>query len=163
MPRPIRVAAAFLLALVLTACSDSGTTGTVPPTGPPKANVMSATTSGTSGNYTFEVTVSSPDQGCDEYANWWEVISQEGELIYRKTFDRPHVDEQPFTTEGGPVQIPNDQIVIVRAHMKEAGYGGQAVEGAPGASGSFRPVALPDSFAFDIDDISPQPGICEGQ
>jgi hypothetical protein len=155
--------AAVLLSVgLVVGCSSEEPTGPVPGGSDPKANVTNVTTSGSPQNYQFTVTVRSPDEGCAEYADWWEVLSQEGELIYRRTIDEPHVDEQPFTTTGGPVEIPEDQLVIVRAHMREAGYGGQAFEGAPGTPNAFDPVVLPDSFAFDLDDVSPQPAYsCE--
>jgi len=157
---PFRALAVLLSTLlILSACSSSGP-GPIPPENADKADVTAVRVSGTEGNYTFEVTVSSPDEGCDEYADWWEVVTRDGTLIYRAVFDQPHIDEQPFTTSGGPVQIPEDQQVVVRAHMKEAGYGGQALEGAPGAP-TFDPADLPDGFATDIDDIDPQPGTCQ--
>ena len=68
-------------------------------------------------NYTFAVTIDSPDTGCDRYADWWEVITPQGELLYRRVLLHSHVDEQPFERSGGPVAIEPGQEVIVRVHM----------------------------------------------
>ena len=77
---------------------------------------------GTANDYSFTVTVNSPDTGCDNYADWWEVVTTEGELLYRRVLLHSHVDEQPFTRSGGTVAIPPQQEVIVRVHMSADGY-----------------------------------------
>ena len=95
------------------------------------AIVKSVKLSGTSGEYTFSVELESPDTGCNQYANWWEVITPGGKLIYRRVLGHSHVDEQPFTRSGGKVKIDDDQEVIIRAHMHPGGYGSgvDALEG----------------------------------
>lgn len=50
----------------------------------PIAEVSEVKATGQANKYTFAVTVKSPDTGCDRYADWWEVITPEGELIYRR-------------------------------------------------------------------------------
>ncbi len=60
------------------------------------AEVSEVEATGQANNYTLAVTVSSPDTGCDSYADWWEVITPEGELLYRRVLLHSHVDEQPF-------------------------------------------------------------------
>lgn len=105
---------------------------------------------------TFSVTLESPDTGCDQYADWWEVLSLDGELLYRRILAHSHVDEQPFTRSGGPVPAAG-QEVIVRAHMNTGGYGGQAMQGG---SVDFRVVALEPDFASDVEGRAPQPGSC---
>ena len=42
------------------------------------ANVLSVKVTGDAGKYQFNVEVSSPDTGCDQYADWWEVLSEDG-------------------------------------------------------------------------------------
>ncbi len=114
--------------------------------------------SGEPGGYTFAVTVESPDTGCKQYANWWEVITPEGDLIYRRILAHSHVDEQPFERSGGPVAVQPDQTVIVRAHMEPSGYGSQALQGT--AESGFEAVTLSLNFAADLAIAEPQPQSC---
>jgi len=124
----------------------------------PVANITQVTAQGTSGNYTFSVTISSPDTGCDQYADWWEVISDQGTLIYRRILAHSHVNEQPFSRSGGTVNILNDQSVWIRAHMNNGGYGGTAFYGSP--SESFKAKEFPSDFANGLDEIEPLPTGC---
>jgi|GEM_PF-2150998 len=91
------------------------------------ADVISVEVSGVDNNYTFSVGITSPDTGCEQYANWWEVISEDGQLIYRRILGHSHVAEQPFVRLGGKVKIDKQQVVIIRAHMNTSGYGGMGV------------------------------------
>lgn len=110
-------------------------------------------------NYTFNVTIASPDTGCEQYANWWEVITPEGELIYRRILGHSHVNEQPFTRSGGPIAIgPNDPI-IVRAHMNNLGYGTQVFRGVIMDDGLVMETIDAD-FAIDLENVAPLPGDC---
>lgn len=123
------------------------------------ADVFAVNTSGEQGAYSFSVTVSSPDTGCDQYADWWEVLSTSGDLIYRRILNHSHVNEQPFTREGGPVSIQLSDTVIVRAHMNTSGYGGMAMRGS--VNGTF--VQAPDitaDFASEVEDEEPLPEDC---
>lgn len=47
------------------------------------ARVSEVSISGESNAYTFSTTISSPDTGCDQYADSWEIIDLEGNRIYR--------------------------------------------------------------------------------
>lgn len=123
------------------------------------ANVLEVSTFGEPGSYTFSVTVESPDTGCSQYADWWEVLTQDGELLYRRILLHSHVNEQPFTRPGGSVPIQPDQTVIVRSHMNPQGYGGQALQGSVAAG--FTPVDLPADFAASVADQDPQPTGCD--
>lgn len=125
---------------------------------PPLADVLSVNASGEPGAYQFAVEVSSPDTGCDQYADWWEVLSGDGELIYRRVLLHSHVGEQPFVRSGGPVAIDADTVVWVRAHMNTTGYGGKALEGSAGAG--FEQVDLDPEFAADLASVPPLPDGC---
>lgn len=113
---------------------------------------------GEPGNYTFAVTIESPDTGCEQYADWWEVVTPEGNLIYRRILAHSHVDEQPFQRSGGPVAVQPNQTVIVRAHMHPFGYGAQAMQGR--VEGGFEAVTLSPDFAADLANAEPQPQGC---
>lgn len=118
------------------------------------------TTENQPGQYSFAVTIKSPDTGCEQYADWWEVLSEEGALLYRRILAHSHVGEQPFERSGGPVAISADQPVIVRAHMNTQGYGTQAMKGSI-ASG-FQETQLAPDFAANVEGQSPQPSACTG-
>ncbi len=112
------------------------------------------------GQYSFAVTIKSPDTGCNQYADWWEVLSEEGDLLYRRILAHSHVSEQPFQRSGGPVAIATDQQVIVRAHMNAQGYGTQAMKGS--IESGFQETQLAPDFAANIESQPPQPNACTG-
>jgi hypothetical protein len=123
------------------------------------ADVIAVQASGQSGAYQFNVGIRSPDKGCAQYADWWEVVSTDGKLLYRRVLLHSHVDEQPFTRSGGPVPIQADTVVWVRAHMNTGGYGGMTFKGSVKAG--FR-QAVPDSgFAAGLSKQAPLPEGCD--
>lgn len=125
-----------------------------------RADVTSVQVTGEPGAYQFTVGVRSPDTGCRQYADWWEVVSEKGELLYRRVLLHSHVNEQPFVRSGGPVPIQPDTVVWVRAHLNSGGYGGVAYRGSvksgflraePGggfAAGLANQPPLPDDCGF---------------
>jgi hypothetical protein len=104
------------------------------------------------------VGVSSPDEGCDQYADWWEVVTQDGELVYRRILLHSHVNEQPFVRGGGPVDISPDTVVWVRAHMHPTGYGGLAMRGS--VAQGFEQTELSPDFASELAETTPLPEGC---
>lgn len=123
------------------------------------ADVVAVAVSGTSEQYSFSVTLSSPDTGCEQYADWWEVLDPSGALIYRRILAHSHVGEQPFTRSGGPVAITGDREVLVRAHMNTTGYGGVVWRGT--ADTRFELDSSIDSeFAAEIATAQPLPDGC---
>lgn len=124
-----------------------------------QADVIAVQASGQPGVYQFNVTVRSSDSGCKQYADWWEVVSEDGKLLYRRVLLHSHVDEQPFTRSGGPVPIDPDTVVWVRAHMNTGGYGGSAFKGSVRAG--FKQVALEVGFASGLAKHPPLPDGCD--
>ncbi len=125
---------------------------------PHKADVLAVRATGEANAYQFAVEVASPDTGCDQYADWWEVVSEEGELLYRRTLLHSHVGEQPFTRSGGPVPIDSDAVVIVRAHMHPGGYGDRAMKGS--VECGFQVWDSGVDFALELENVPPQPPDC---
>lgn len=124
-----------------------------------QADVIAVQVTGQPDAYQFSVGIRSPDKGCAQYADWWEVVSKDGKLLYRRVLLHSHVDEQPFTRAGGPVPIQPDTVVWVRAHMNTVGYGGIAFMGSP-KTGFIQ--AMPAAgFAADLAKQSPLPDGCD--
>lgn len=122
------------------------------------AEVINVSTSGSDGSYTFSVTIESPDTGCDQYDDWWEVLSEDGELLYRRILLHSHANEQPFTRSGGKVDVSASDVVIIRAHMNADGYGGVAMVGSVDAG--FSQKTLATDFASDVEFQTPLPDGC---
>jgi hypothetical protein len=152
--------------------SNAGTSGDAgaPADSPPYANVTAVFASGSDGNYTFNVTIESADIDCSQFADWWEVLSEDGSLVYRRILDHSHTDANgesdadapgnTFTRSGGPIPAVADDVVLVRAHMNVGGYNGQVMRGT--AAGSFVPAPDIDrTFAAGVEVADPQPTDCQ--
>jgi hypothetical protein len=87
------------------------------------------------GTWTFHVTIRSPDTGWDKYADGWDVVTPDGQVLKARPEDpftrllvHPHVDEQPFTRSQRGIRIPEGVTQVrVRAHQKPGGFGGREV------------------------------------
>ncbi len=121
------------------------------------ANVASVAVSGDSGSFIFAVGVRSDETGCDRYADWWEVVSEDGELLFRRVLSHSHAGEQPFVRSGGPVDISETESVWVRAHLSPDGYGGTAWFGSI-VDGFVAAEQVADWD--DLADEAPHPGRC---
>jgi hypothetical protein len=156
----------LLAAGCFTSVSQSAESPTEPP--PTAAPIAAETALGASvtafsvvgypGTYTFDVTVRSPDIGCACYADWWEVVSTDGDLLYHRVLLHSHVDEQPFSRSGGPVPVNTNDTVIVRAHMSTTGYGGSALRGS--VKIGFVALTTPPNFAAGLAEQAPLPSSC---
>jgi len=124
-----------------------------------EAEVTDVSISGDENSYTFNVTIKSPDTGCDQYADWWEIFDLDGELIYRRILAHSHVDEQPFTRSGGPVEIDKDTEVFVRAHMNNSGYSSKVFRGS--VNNDFIAADLDIEFAESLEETAPLPSGCD--
>ena len=124
------------------------------------ADIVSVVVSGSENAYQFTVGIKSPDTGCEQYANWWEVIRPDGSLLYRRILTHSHVSEQPFVRSGGPVAIASGEEVIVRAHMHPDGYGGSIFRGT--VSGGFNSADLAADFARELAKEPPFVDGCAG-
>lgn len=122
------------------------------------ADIVSVEAISESETYQFTVGISSPDEGCSQYADWWEVLSEDGKLLYRRILYHSHVDEQPFIRSGGPVAIKEDTQVIVRAHMNTTGYGGTIMKGS--VKNGFIASPSDPGFVPDLEKVPPLPEDC---
>ncbi|MBW1298363.1 hypothetical protein [Aquimarina litoralis] len=151
----------LLITFSASACSDSDnetSNSEEPIPTQENADITNVSVAGEEGNYTFSVEIESPDLGCNQYADWWEVISEDGTLIYRRILAHSHVNEQPFTRSGGSVNITENQIVYVRAHMNNKGYGTVVFKGS--IANGFSKDILEISFASELASQEPLPGNC---
>lgn len=80
------------------------------------------------GSWTFHATVRHKDEGWDHYADLWQVITPEGEILGERVLLHPHDNEQPFTRSQSGIQVPGGlERVVVRAKCNVHGYGGRSV------------------------------------
>lgn len=147
---------ALMFLLTLFACDSGNDSPTAITNG--FADVIKVEASGNTGSYRFTVTISSPDTGCDQYADWWEVLSENGELIHRRILLHSHIDEQPFTRTGIGIEISDKQLVYIRAHMNNSGYGGAVMKGT--VSDGFQTTEVAENFAAQVEAEEPQPERC---
>jgi hypothetical protein len=58
------------------------------------------------GTYRFDVTISSPYDRNDQYADAWRVLGPDGTEYGVRVLTHPHANEQPFTRSLDGVEIP---------------------------------------------------------
>lgn len=156
----------ILLVLWMTCCSSSDNTvdpnigmeEEISETTEGLAQVTNVTATGQDGQYTFSVTILSPDLGCQQYANWWEVIDFDGNLLYRRILGHSHVDEQPFTRSGAPISISENKEIYIRAHMNTTSYGSNVFKGS--VTNGFTSSNLDVEFAKGAEEVAPLPTGC---
>jgi len=75
--------------------------------------------------YTFHVTVEHEDDGWDHYANGWQVLDADGNVLGTRELTHPHVEEMPFT-RSHKIKVPEGITeVTVRARDLVHGFGGE--------------------------------------
>lgn len=78
--------------------------------------------------YSFSVTVSSPYDTPERYADGWRLTGPDGTVYGEHTLAHDHADEQPFTRTQSGVEIPDEvDEVTVEGRDSEHGYGGTTV------------------------------------
>ena len=79
-----------------------------------------------SASCTFAVTLEHADQGWNHYADRWDVVTLDGEILKSRVLYHPHVDEQPFTRSLSGVNVPQGmRQVKIRARDSVHGYSAQ--------------------------------------
>ncbi len=160
----------WLVAALGTACGDASTESddsTDPTTTPPTttedpgavADVIGVSATGSDGAWTFAVTIRSDETGCDLYADWWELVTPEGDLVHRRILNHSHPDDQPFTRSSEePVDVVSTLELYARAHLAPGGYVGSVYGGT--IDGGFSETPVTDGFAADLESVAPQPNGC---
>lgn len=80
------------------------------------------------GTYSIAVTISSPYDSPDQYADGWRVLTPEDVELGSHTLGHDHAGEQPFTRTQYDLAIPSDvSEIIVEGRDTQNGYGGETV------------------------------------
>lgn len=92
-------------------------------------DVIDAELSASGDQFSISVTISSPYDSPDRYADGWRVMTVDGEVLAEHDLAHDHANEQPFTRSRGPFEIPGDvEVVVVEGRDLKNGYGGGTVE-----------------------------------
>ena len=79
--------------------------------------------------YEVAVTMSSPYDSPQRYADAWRVVGPGDEVLALRELAHDHAGEQPFTRGLSDVSIPADvDLVLVEGRDQANGWGGQALE-----------------------------------
>lgn len=69
------------------------------------------------------VTLQHNDSGWDHYADGWQVVDAEGNVLGTRELMHPHVEEMPFTRSLGHVVIPDGATqVFIRTRCNKDGW-----------------------------------------
>lgn len=92
-------------------------------------DVLKVELSGSKGTFTLDVTMSSPYDSPDRYADGWRVLDPDGKELGAHMLTHDHASEQPFTREQTGLDIPEGvQTITVEGRDQVSGYGGKTVE-----------------------------------
>ncbi len=79
-------------------------------------------------SYDLSVTLSSPYDTPERYADGWRVLASDGSTLGEHQLGHDHADEQPFTRSQTGLRIPGDvDEVTVEGRDQANGYGGGTV------------------------------------
>ncbi len=124
-----------MLAIVLVGCSggDDAVTTTVVSTAATVGEdrfpsvVEVKTTFNDDGTFNFAVTMTSPYDSPERYADGWRVVGPDGTEYGTHTLAHDHANEQPFTRQQSNVEIPDDITeVVIEGRDLVNGFGGES-------------------------------------
>ena len=126
---------ALLAALFLTSCAGSTATGQTTSTNDVAVDQRYADVvevevlRATNGSFRFDVTISSPYDSLERYADAWRIVGSEGVVYGIRELLHDHAGEQPFTRSLIGVGIPDGvEFVTVEARDLVNGWGGDTLE-----------------------------------
>jgi hypothetical protein len=80
-------------------------------------------------DWTFAVTLSSPYDSPEQYADAWRVVGPDGTVYGERLLTHDHASEQPFTRSQTGITIPDDvRSVTVEARDSVNGWGGSTID-----------------------------------
>lgn len=123
----MKTTSVLFLALLMAAC-DAGDQGK--PTSLSFPDVVGVAVSEQEDRrFRFAVTVSSPYDTPEEYADAWRVVGPDGTVFGVRELLHDHAGEQPFTRSLDNVEIPPDvSVVVVEGRDLVNGWGGIVFE-----------------------------------
>jgi hypothetical protein len=133
---PISLASIIFLTSFLTGCTsqpetERATTIATSQTSPKQyPDVVSVDVDVESdGTYRFEVTISSPYDSPERYADAWRILAPDGTQLAIRELLHDHATEQPFTRSLSGVELPEGiETVTVEGRDLEYGWGGATVD-----------------------------------
>ncbi len=132
LTRGAALACCVLATVALTGCgsADDVATASAPPAVQRFPDVLSAElVPDSDGRYDVVVTVSSPYDTPQRYADGWRVLAPDGSVLGAHTLLHDHAGEQPFTRTQRGLVIPADvDRVTVQGRDLVHGYGGGTVD-----------------------------------
>lgn len=91
-------------------------------------DVLDAKLTPAGNDFRVVVTMSSPYDTPERYADGWRVLTPGGDVLAEHVLHHDHQHEQPFTRSRGPFTIPDDaDEVVVEGRDSANGYGGDTV------------------------------------
>lgn len=82
-----------------------------------------------SDTFDFDVTISSPYDTPQRYADAFRVTGKDGAVYGERILLHDHASEQPFTRDLYGVKIPpRVSVVVIQARDQRFGYGGKSIE-----------------------------------
>ena len=79
--------------------------------------------------WSVRVTISSPYDTPERYADAWRVMTLEGAVLGERVLTHDHASEQPFTRALNNVQIPaGTDVVVIEARDLINGWSGEGIE-----------------------------------
>lgn len=127
--RPVPTLAMALVLLLAAACgSDPATTddGAGSERFP---DVIAVESELDDAGWTFSVTISSPYDSPERYADAWRVLGPDGTELGFRLLTHDHADEQPFTRSQRGITIPDDvTTVTVQGRDLLNGWGGGTID-----------------------------------